>query len=46
MLDVQCRATGEAVTGSRGTSSEWLRIAGDQYVPAAWLATTNPPPAC
>lgn len=46
VLDVQCRATGEAVAGSRGTSTEWLRVAPEAYVPAAWLATTNPPPPC
>ncbi|MFC5065393.1 hypothetical protein [Actinomycetospora atypica] len=46
VLDVQCRATGEAVDGSRGTSTEWLRLAPEAYVPAAWLATTNPPPLC
>lgn len=45
-VDVQCRATGDAVSGSHGTSTEWLRIDTDRYVPAAWMAPTNPAPTC
>jgi hypothetical protein len=45
-VDVQCHVTGDSVTGSRGTSTDWLRIDTDRYVPAAWMATTTPPAAC
>lgn len=46
VIDVACRVTGDAVTGSRGASSEWLRIGADRYVPAAFLTTGTPAPAC
>ncbi|GAA4850582.1 hypothetical protein GCM10023201_48900 [Actinomycetospora corticicola] len=46
VVDVQCRTTGDAVSGSRGASAEWLRIAADRYVPAAFLTTGTPAPAC
>ncbi len=45
-VDAQCHVAGDSVTGSRGTSTDWLRIDTDRYVPAAWMATTTPPPAC
>jgi hypothetical protein len=45
-VDVQCHVAGDAVTGSQGASSDWLRIDTDRYVPAAWFTTTNTPPAC
>ncbi|MDL5155336.1 hypothetical protein [Actinomycetospora termitidis] len=55
-LDVQCRASGETVSGRRGDSADWLRIdtvpatpeapAGVGWVPAAWMATDAAPPAC
>ncbi len=45
-VDVQCRVAGDAVTGRHGSSSDWLRIDTDRYVPAAWVATSTPPPTC
>ncbi len=45
-VDVQCHVAGDSVTGSHGTSTDWLRIDTDRYVPAAWVATSTPPPAC
>jgi hypothetical protein len=45
-VDVQCHVAGDSVTGSQGTSSDWLRIDTDRYVPAAWMTTSNPAPAC
>jgi hypothetical protein len=45
-VDVACHVTGDPVTGSRGTSTDWLRIDTDRYVPAAQMATSTPPPAC
>jgi hypothetical protein len=45
-VDVQCHVAGDAVTGRHGTSTDWLLIATDRYVPAAWVATSTPPPAC
>jgi hypothetical protein len=46
VVDVACRTTGDAVTGSRGASAEWLRIGADRYVPAAFLTAGTPAPAC
>jgi hypothetical protein len=45
-VDVQCHVAGDAVTGSHGTSTDWLRIDTDRYVPAASVATSTAPPAC
>lgn len=45
-VDVQCHVAGDRVAGSHGTSTDWLRIDTGRYVPAAWFATTNAPPAC
>ena len=45
-VDVQCHVAGDSVTGAHGTSTDWLRIDTDRYVPAAWVATSTPPPAC
>jgi hypothetical protein len=45
-VDVACHVAGDAVTGSHGTSTDWLRIDTDRYVPAAWVATSTPPPGC
>jgi hypothetical protein len=45
-VDVQCHVAGDSVTGSHGASTDWLRIDTDRYVPAAWVATSTPPPAC
>ena len=45
-VDVACHVAGDAVSGRHGTSSDWLRIDTDRYVPAAQVATSTPPPAC
>jgi hypothetical protein len=45
-VDVQCHVAGDSVTGAHGASTDWLRIDTDRYVPAAWVATSTPPPAC
>jgi hypothetical protein len=45
-VDVQCHVAGDAVTGSHGSSTDWLRIDADRYVPAAWVVTSSAPPAC
>ncbi|NMO91874.1 hypothetical protein [Actinomycetospora sp. TBRC 11914] len=45
-VDVQCHVAGDSVTGSHGTSTDWLRIDTDRYVPAAWVTTATAPPAC
>ncbi|WP_433800506.1 hypothetical protein [Actinomycetospora sp. CA-084318] len=45
-VDVTCRTTGDTVTGGRGASTEWLRIADDRYVPAALVTTGTAAPVC
>ncbi|MCD2192651.1 hypothetical protein LQ327_04510 [Actinomycetospora endophytica] len=45
-VDVQCHVAGDSVTGSHGTSTDWLRIDTDKYVPAAWMVPTNQAPDC
>lgn len=44
--EAQCHVAGQQMTGTHGTSSDWLRIAPDQYVPSAWVTTSSQPPAC
>jgi hypothetical protein len=34
-MTVECSAVGQVRSGAQGTSSSWLRIGPDQYVPAA-----------
>jgi hypothetical protein len=45
-VDVACHVAGDSVTGPHGASTDWLRIDTDRYVPAAWVATSTPPPGC
>jgi hypothetical protein len=45
-VDVSCHVAGDSVTGGHGASTDWLRIDTDRYVPAAWVTTSTPPPAC
>ena len=35
---VECRVTGQQVTGTQGASNQWLRVAPGQYVAAAYVA--------
>ncbi|CCH35272.1 hypothetical protein ABZ816_11760 [Actinosynnema sp. NPDC047251] len=43
---IECRVTGQSVTGSQGTSDVWLRLAPDRYVERANLVDVPDVPAC
>jgi hypothetical protein len=43
---VECRATGETVIGSQGTSDLWYRLAPDKYVSAAYVSGVTDSAAC
>jgi hypothetical protein len=45
-VDVACSKAGDSVTGTQGTSNQWLRIGPDQWSPAAFLRGVPPVPAC
>lgn len=45
-LFVECAVAGPPVTGSQGTTDQWLRIGPDQWVSAAYVATAPGAPSC
>ena len=45
-LQVECTVTGQAVTGSKGSTDRWLRIGTHQYVSAAHVAVQGQSGRC
>jgi hypothetical protein len=37
-LMIECAVSGQRVTGSRGSTDQWLRIGSKQYIPAAYVS--------
>ena len=35
---IECAVSGQRVTGSRGSTDQWLRIGSKQYIPAAYVS--------
>ncbi|HKR52625.1 MAG TPA: hypothetical protein VJT72_24210, partial [Pseudonocardiaceae bacterium] len=45
-LRIECAVTGQAVTGTQGSTDRWLRIGPDQYVSAAHVAVQGSVERC
>jgi hypothetical protein len=43
---IECRSTGQSVTGTQGTSSVWYRLAAGKFVSAAYVRGGGSAPAC
>jgi hypothetical protein len=43
---IECRTTGQSVTGTQGTSSVWYRLAAGKFVAAAYVRGGGTAPAC
>lgn len=45
-VPVMCRAAGEMVTGSQGTTDVWYRVAADKYISGAWVTGVGDVAVC
>ncbi|MPZ83909.1 MAG: hypothetical protein GEV28_27365 [Actinophytocola sp.] len=43
---IECKATGQSVTGSQGTSNVWYRLAAGKFVAAAYVSGGGSAPTC
>ncbi|OLF09976.1 hypothetical protein [Actinophytocola xanthii] len=43
---IECRTTGQSVTGTQGTSSVWYRLAAGKFVAAAYIRGGGSAPTC
>lgn len=45
-VTIQCRVSGQTITGNLGTTNQWYRIGTNKYVSAAYMSASSSVPVC
>lgn len=45
-VTIQCRVSGQSITGKLGTTDQWYRVGTNKYASAAYMSASNSVPVC